>query len=242
MLYICIIQLKTTTQSTNLQFGDLVGKINIEASAGNGGGGNGGGAGWYFYSEEGYLDVGPPTNNGNAIFLDNINQVETFNPNQQGGTNLLIHFNVNDSAGTSYSAQFSDATQQFSTVTITQGSNVAEYFNGSGMGMTLTDIDGADVFIIQRPYHEHHANLIRLAKDMGIKVICDYDDDLLNIPTHNPSYNINMLNRYSVIDCMTLADEIWTSTSSIKKQYSRLNDNIHVIPNAHNDLFFCKTR
>jgi len=97
---------------------------------------------------------------------------------------------------------------------------------------------GADIFIIQRPYHEHHSNLIRLAKDMGIKVICDYDDDLLNIPTHNPSYNINMLNRYSVIDCMTLADEIWTSTSSIKKQYSRLNDNIHVIPNAHNDFIF----
>jgi len=141
-------ELKTTTQSTNLQFGDLVGKINIEASAGNGGGGNGGGAGWYFYSEEGYLDVGPPTNNGNAIFLDNTNYAETFNPNQQGGINLLLHFNLNDSAGTSYSAQFSDASQQGSTVTITQGSNVAEYFNGSGAGMSVVPIDGVDVFII----------------------------------------------------------------------------------------------
>ena len=136
---------KTTTQTTNLQFSDLVGKINIEASAGNGGGG---GAGWYFYSDEGYLNTDPPILDGQAIFLDNINQVETFNPNQQGGTNLLIHFNVNDSAGTSYSAQFSDATQQFSTVTITQGSNVAEYFNGSGVGMSFTNTSGVYIFII----------------------------------------------------------------------------------------------
>ena len=97
---------------------------------------------------------------------------------------------------------------------------------------------GADVFIIQRPYHEHHANLIRIAKDIGIKVICDYDDDLLNIPVHNPSYNINMENRYSIFDCIKLADEVWASTPSIKEQYSRLNDNIHVIPNAHNDFVF----
>jgi hypothetical protein len=114
----------------------------------NGGGGNNGGAGWYFYSDEGYLNTDPPINNGNAIFLDTINQVETFNPNQQGGTALLIHFNVNDSAGTSYSAQFSDASQQFSTVTITQGSNVAEYFNGSGAGMALTNMGGYNIFII----------------------------------------------------------------------------------------------
>lgn len=138
---------KTTTQSTNLQFSDLVGEINIGTS-GDGGGGNSGGAGWYFYSDDGYLNVDPPINNGNTIFLDIINGVETFDPNQQGGTTLLLHFNVNDSAGTSYSSQFSDASQQFSTVTITQGSNVAEYFNGSGAGMTLQNLNGDDVFII----------------------------------------------------------------------------------------------
>lgn len=138
-------ELKTTTQTTNLQFGDLVGKINIGTS---GGGGNSGGAGWYFYSDEGYLNAGPPISNGNAIFLDNIGGIETFDPNQQGGSNLLIHFNVNDSEGTSYSAQFSDATQQFSTVTITQGSNVAEYFNGSGAGMNLATLNGVNVFVI----------------------------------------------------------------------------------------------
>jgi hypothetical protein len=141
-------ELKTTTQTTNLQLGDLVGEINIGIVGGSGGGGNSGGAGWYFYSDEGYLNTDPPTANGNAIFLDNINGVETFDPNQQGGTNLLLHFNLNDSAGTSYSAQFSDATQQGSTITITQGSNVAEYFNGSGAGMSVVDLYGTDVFII----------------------------------------------------------------------------------------------
>lgn len=141
-------ELKTITQSTNLQFGDLAGKINIVSAGGSGGGGNAGGAGWYFYSDEGYLNAGPPISNGNAIFLDNINGAETFDPNQQGGSNLILHFNVNDSVGTSYSAQFSNASQQGSTVTITQGSNVAEYFNGSGAGMVLQNLNGVDVFII----------------------------------------------------------------------------------------------
>ena len=139
---------KTTTQSTNLQLSDLVGEINIESAGGSGGGGNTEGAGWYFYSDEGYLNAGPPISNGNSIFLDNINGVETFDPNQQGGTNLILHFNVNDSAGTSYSAQFSDASQQGSVVTITQGSNVAEYFNGSGAGMNLANLNGVNVFVI----------------------------------------------------------------------------------------------
>ena len=97
---------------------------------------------------------------------------------------------------------------------------------------------GADIFIIQRPYHQHHANLIQIANDMGIKVICDYDDDLINIPVHNPSYNINMLNIQSITDCMILADEIWTSTPSIKETISRYNGNVKVIPNAHNDFIF----
>lgn len=97
---------------------------------------------------------------------------------------------------------------------------------------------GADVFIIQRPYHEHHANLIKIAKDMGIKVICDYDDDLLNIPVHNPSYNINMLNIESIFECIMLADEVWASTPSIKETISAYRENIHIIPNSHNDFIF----
>lgn len=140
-------ELKTTTQTTNLQFGDLVGKINIGTSGG--GGGNTGGPGWYFYSDEGTLNAGPPTANGNAIFLQGHGGDETFDTNSSGDYNLIIHFNVNDSAGDSLQPNFSDATQAGGLVTITQGSNVAEYFNPNGNGMSLqTTGPLAGVFII----------------------------------------------------------------------------------------------
>lgn len=97
---------------------------------------------------------------------------------------------------------------------------------------------GADVFIFQRPYHSYHTNLILMAKDMGIKVICEYDDDLLNIPIHNISYQLLNLNRTNITNSLSLADEIWVSSESIKNSYKPYNDNIHVIPNCHNDYIY----
>jgi hypothetical protein len=97
---------------------------------------------------------------------------------------------------------------------------------------------GADVFIFQRPYHSYHTNLILMAKDMGIKVICEYDDDLLNIPVHNISYQLLNINLHNIIESLSLADEVWVSTESIKNSFKPYNDNIHVIPNCHNDYVY----
>jgi hypothetical protein len=97
---------------------------------------------------------------------------------------------------------------------------------------------GADVFIFQRPYHEYHTNLISMAKDMGIKVICEYDDDLLHIPVHNSSFELLDINRNNIINSLALADEVWTSTQFIKTSYLPYNGNIHVIPNCHNDYIY----
>lgn len=96
-----------------------------------------------------------------------------------------------------------------------------------------------DTIIIQRPHTEHHAGAILQAQIMGIKVIIDLDDDVLNVPEHNPAYEIyNGHNRKYVHECILYADEIWCSTEGIKKECSRYNKNIHVIPNAHNDYMF----
>lgn len=97
---------------------------------------------------------------------------------------------------------------------------------------------GADVFIFQRPYHEHHVNLIMMAKDMGIKVICEYDDDLLNVPFHNNAAVTLSEQRANIKKALSLADEVWVTTDSIKKEYKFFNRNIHVIPNAHNDYLY----
>lgn len=97
---------------------------------------------------------------------------------------------------------------------------------------------GADVFIFQRPYHEYHVNLIMIAKDMGIRVICEYDDDLLNVPFHNNASVTLNEQRANIKKALSIADEVWVTTPSIKKEYRFFNKNIHIIPNAHNDYLY----
>ena len=97
---------------------------------------------------------------------------------------------------------------------------------------------GANIFIFQRPYHEHHVNLIMMAKDMGIKVICEYDDDLINVPFHNNAAVTLTEQKANIKKALSLADEVWVTTDSIKKQYRFFNRNIYVIPNAHNDYLY----
>jgi hypothetical protein len=97
---------------------------------------------------------------------------------------------------------------------------------------------GLDTFIFQRPTHEPHIELIRLAKDMNIRVILDYDDDLLNVPFHNNA-SITLTEQKSNIKmAIHLADEVWVTTPATKHIYKPYNKNIHIIPNCHNDTVF----
>lgn len=110
-------------------------------------------------------------------------------------------------------------------------------------GCSITDwnwtvFQGVSVFIFQRPFTEHHADIIRLAKDMGVKVILDYDDDLLNVSEANHTYIMYQENRDSLIDCLQLSDEIWVSTIGILYSFIEFNPEIKVIPNAHHDYLF----
>lgn len=126
-------------------------------------------------------------------------------------------------------------------------SGVLPYINHPGL--TIKDISdtrnfswatytGCDVFIIQRPFNDQHIQMITLAKDMGIKVIVDFDDNLLGVDMFNPTYKMYQRYRKSCMECIALADEVWVSTQGIKEAYQALNTNIHIIPNAHNDFLF----
>ena len=115
----------------------------------------GGGAGvgeWYFYSsDEGNVNVGPPTANGNVIFtITTGSPVETFNPNKSGGVTFL-HFNVRDSIGTDYTSQFSGYTGGTGTITISQNGDTATYTSttpGSFFIETNVGVGGNPFFII----------------------------------------------------------------------------------------------
>lgn len=97
---------------------------------------------------------------------------------------------------------------------------------------------GFDTFIYQRPSHEPHLALIELAKDMGLRVILDYDDDLFNVPFHNNASITLKEQKSNIKKAIHLADEVWVTTPAIKYVYKPYNRNIHIIPNAHNDFVF----
>lgn len=92
------------------------------------------------------------------------------------------------------------------------------------------------VLIMQRPFAPDHVRLMTLAKDMGIKIILDYDDSLNCIDEYNPTFANYALNQKSLQECLRLADELWVSTVAIAKEYR--HPKTFIIPNAHNDYLF----
>lgn len=99
-----------------------------------------------------------------------------------------------------------------------------------------------DTIIFQRFFNEGHVGVIKQAQQLGVKVVVDYDDDMLNIPEHNPAYPMYHPNRKYAMQCIRMADEVWVSTQAIADSFAPYNKNIHVIPNAHNDYLFPESR
>jgi|VirMetMinimDraft_7_1064189.scaffolds.fasta_scaffold41959_3 hypothetical protein len=100
------------------------------------------------------------------------------------------------------------------------------------------DYVGYNVVILQRPFNDQHLKTITLLKKLNTKVIIDYDDDLLNLDSHNPYFAGYTRSKDNIEAICSLADEIWVSTESLMKTFSVYNENITIIPNAHNDYLF----
>lgn len=98
-----------------------------------------------------------------------------------------------------------------------------------------SSICNCEVLIIQRPFDQTHEWIITQAKIMGKRVICDFDDNVLRLPIYHPVYEAYEKNQESIKKCLRACDEIWVSTPSLKQEFITYNQNIHVIPNAHND-------
>jgi len=109
--------------------------------------GGGGGAGaWYFYSDEGAINTGPPDADGQAIFIDNTSgTIETFNPNRSSGTDFL-NFNIKDSLGVDHTTEFTALQSGGGTISITQNGDTATYVLSIGMAFVDT-VSGASPFL-----------------------------------------------------------------------------------------------
>ena len=97
---------------------------------------------------------------------------------------------------------------------------------------------GYDILLLERPSSGNDLVLIKLAKECGLRVIIDFDDDVLNVDQYNPMYGHYEGNRAVILDCLMTADEVWVSTAGVKKSFGMYNSNIHIIPNAHDNYLF----
>jgi hypothetical protein len=94
---------------------------------------------------------------------------------------------------------------------------------------------GYDILFLERPSSQNDLSIVKLAKQCGLRVVVDFDDDCLHVDVLNPMWHHYAHVKEIVMECIALSDEIWVSTPGIKKSFSLLNNNIHVIPNCLND-------
>ncbi len=96
---------------------------------------------------------------------------------------------------------------------------------------TLRMCDGA---FFQRPFLQDHKTALDMAKEAGRKVWVDYDDNLFDVPSDNPThlqYSSSMVQE-NVKAILKQADIVTVSTNALKELYSEFNSNIKVVPNA----------
>ena len=105
------------------------------------------------------------------------------------------------------------------------------------------DLHGVDILFLYRPLNPDELGIIHLAKQMGVKVWVDYDDDPHNLPIHNPAHRTywqDGLQRV-VTECVKAADAVSVTTLTLKKHFAAIGakwERVHIIPNAINDYVF----
>lgn len=79
-----------------------------------------------------------------------------------------------------------------------------------------------DLVFMQRPSTAKHVQAVKLAKDMGKPVWVDYDDDLLSVPTDNPTFVIygRIDIQKNVAEIVQMADAVTVSTQSLADNWT----------------------
>lgn len=95
-----------------------------------------------------------------------------------------------------------------------------------------------DALFMQRPATPDHFNALLMAKDAGVPVWVDFDDDNLSVPKENftyPMYSQPPV-KDAIVKLTRYADVVTVSTEKIRKKYSIYNKNTFVVPNALDDF------
>jgi len=95
-----------------------------------------------------------------------------------------------------------------------------------------------DCLFMQRPHTKDELIVALMYKENSIPLWIDYDDDLLCVPTDNPTYPIYSKSIDNIKKLLSLADVVTVSTNALQKRYSEFNKNVIVVPNAFNSRRF----
>jgi hypothetical protein len=91
-----------------------------------------------------------------------------------------------------------------------------------------------DILFISNPRSSKHLEVIRTAKNFGLKVWSDYDDCYLDIPQDNISFNLITAGHVNHMtkDCLIESDIATVTTNYLKEFYLPYTTRIEVIPNG----------
>lgn len=98
----------------------------------------------------------------------------------------------------------------------------------------------ADILFVQRPVSKSHFDLIKTARDFGLKVWVDLDDDVFDIPESNPAHMEYKTNSYPhyASGCLQMADVVTTTTPFLANVLSgHTKAKMRVISNALDEMF-----
>lgn len=81
------------------------------------------------------------------------------------------------------------------------------------------DLVFSDIVLAFRPVNPEHPEVLTRAKELGCKIILDYDDNFLAIPTSYKMFRDLMPNKLHLLQSLALADVVWTSTEHLATVY-----------------------
>lgn len=101
-------------------------------------------------------------------------------------------------------------------------------------------IADSDVIFMHRPCRMDDMKLMQMARAMNIPVWVDYDDWLFHLPSWNPHKNAYHNSNVQTVmaACIALADVVTVSTAQLQTEFSKLNDNVVIVPNAYREDLF----
>jgi glycosyltransferase involved in cell wall biosynthesis len=103
--------------------------------------------------------------------------------------------------------------------------------------VTWASLALADIVYLQRPCAPEHFQILAMAKDLGLPVWCDFDDDNLSVPKDNPTYmQYNQMHvKEAIVKLARHCDVLTVATEKLRKKYTIYNKNTILVPNGIDD-------